>query len=149
MKRLLTCILSLTILLVFSGASASALCVNVSEANLRAGPGSNQEKTWTVFKYMPFSKLSSKGNWFKVKDVDGDVHWIYNKLVTNKYKCAVVKTETVNVRSGPGTNYKKNILSPSPKYSSFKVIDTKGPWVKVEDEYGDAGWIHKNLLWVQ
>ena len=149
MKRLLTCILSLTILLVFSCASASALCVNVSEANLRGDPSTKQEKTWTVFKYMPFSKLSRKGNWFKVKDVDGDIHWIYSKLVTDKYKCAVVKTETVNVRSGPGTKYKKNILSPSPKYTSFKVIDTKSSWVKVMDEDGDTGWIHKKLLWIQ
>ena len=149
MKRLLTCILSLAILLVFLSAGASALCVNVKEANLRSGPSSKQDKTWEVFKYMPFHKLSRKGNWIKVKDVDGDEHWIYSKLVTDKYKCAAVKVETVNVRSGPGTKYKKNILSPSPKYTSFKVIDTKGSWVKVEDEYGDTGWIYKDLLWVQ
>ena len=149
MKRLLTCILSLTILLVLLDSSVSALCVNVPEANLRDGPGTKHEKTWKVYKYMPFSKLSGKGNWFKVKDVDGDVHWIYSKLVTDKYKCAVVKTETVNVRSGPGTKYKKNIMSPAPKYTSLKVIDTKGSWVKVKDAYGDAGWIYKKLLWIQ
>ena len=148
MKRLLTCLLSITILLAISDSSASALCVNVSEANLRAGPGTKHEKTWKVFKYMPFSKLSRKSNWFKVKDVDGDIHWIYSKLVTDKYKCTAVKTEKANIRSGPGTNYKKN-MSPAEKYTSFKVLDTKGPWVHVKDEYGDTGWIFKKLLWIQ
>ena len=36
---------------------ADALCVNVPEANLRSGPGTKYEKTWEVFKYMPFKKL--------------------------------------------------------------------------------------------
>ena len=148
MKKILTCILSLTILLVLLDASASALCVNVSEANLRYGPGTRHEKTWKVFKYMPFRKLYKEGNWYKVKDVDGDVHWVYKNLVTDKYKCAAVKTKTVNIRSGPGTKYKK-LTSPAEKYTSFKVIDTKGSWVKVQDEYGDTGWIFKDLLWIQ
>ncbi len=129
--------------------NASALCVNVPKANLRSGPGVNHEKTWQVFKYMPFKKLARKGNWYKVKDVDGDIHWIYRKLVTNKFRCAVVKVEKANVRSGPGTKFKKNILSPAFKYYSFKVLDIKGSWVKVKDEYGDTGWIFRKLLWIQ
>jgi SH3-like domain-containing protein len=120
----------------------------VSEANLRGGPGTKYEKTWEVFKYMPFNKLSKKGNWYKVKDVDGDVHWIYSKLVTDKFNCAVVKVDKANVRSGPGTKYGKNALSPALKYDSFKVIKTRSSWVKVSDEFGDSGWISRKLLWI-
>ena len=149
MKKLFTDIFLLTLLLVFISSTASALCVNVPEANLRSGPNTKQAKTWEVFKYMPFSKISQKGNWYEVKDVDGDIHWIYNKLVTDKYKCAVVKSEKANVRSGPGKKYKKNLLSPAQKYTSFRIVETKGSWVKVKDEFGDTGWIHKNLLWIQ
>lgn len=65
--------------------SAGALCVTVSEANLRSGPGTNYGKTWEVFKFMPFKRLSKKGNWLKVQDVDGDKHWIYRKLVTDNF----------------------------------------------------------------
>lgn len=54
-----------------------ALCVKVPEANLRSGPGTKYEKTWEVFKYIPFKTISKKGNWYKVADVDGDMHWIY------------------------------------------------------------------------
>lgn len=125
------------------------LCVNVPEANLRSGPGTKYEKTWEVFKYMPFSRQFKKGNWYKVKDVDGDVHWIYRKLVTGKFRCAVVKVDKANVRSGPGTGYNKNALSPALKYDAFKVIKTKSSWVNVVDEFGDKGWIARKLLWVQ
>ena len=126
-----------------------ALCVNVPEANLRGGPGTKYEKTWEVFKYMPLKKLSKKGNWYKVKDVDGDIHWVYRKLVTDKFRCAVVKVDKANVRSGPGTGYSKKAMSPVLKYDSFKVIKIKPSWVKVIDEFDDTGWIFRKLLWIQ
>jgi uncharacterized protein YgiM (DUF1202 family) len=98
---------------------------------------------------MPLKKLAKKGNWYKVQDVDGDIHWIYYKLITSKYKCAVVKVDEANVRSGPGTEYKKTIMSPLYQYESMKVLKTKGPWVNVMYESEDTGWIFKNLLWIQ
>ena len=127
---------------------AVALCVNVSDANLRSGPGTKYKKTWEVFKYMPFRELERKGSWHKVKDVDGDVHWIYTKLVTDKFQCAVVKADKANVRTGPGTEYAMSPLSPALKYDSYKVIDRKSLWVQVMDEFGDTGWIYRNLVWI-
>ena len=134
---------------IFFSSNSYALCTNVPEANLRSGPGTKFGKTWEVFKYMPFNKLSEKENWYKVEDVDGDVHWVYTKLVTSKFKCAVVKVDKANVRSGPGDKYKKTSMSPALKYDSFKVIKTQASWVKVLDEFGDSGWIFRKLLWIQ
>lgn len=148
MKKFLAYFILFSLIVLFND-NAYALCVKTSDANLRSGPGTKHKKTWEVFKYMPLKKIGSQGNWYKVKDVDGDIHWVYHTLVTDKYKCAVVKIKKANVRSGPGTNYKINILSPALKYYSFKVIDTKQSWVNVMDEYDDKGWIHRNLLWVQ
>jgi SH3-like domain-containing protein len=128
---------------------ASAWCIKVPEANLRQGPGTNFEKSWEVFKYMPLQKIGQKGSWYQVKDLDGDEHWVYSNLITNGMRCAVVKTDKANVRTGPGTNYEKSPLSPVDKYYSFKVIDTKGDWVKVEDEVFNEGWVFKRLLWIQ
>jgi SH3-like domain-containing protein len=147
MKKSLILLVVLFSLILFADFSL-ALCVNVPEANLRSGPGTKYEKTWEVFKYMPFNKLSKRGNWYKVKDVDGDTHWVYRKLVTDKFRCAVVKVEKANIRNGPGTNYSKNALSPSLKYDSFKVLQIKSSWVKVIDEFGDTGWISRKLLWI-
>ncbi len=129
--------------------SAHALCVNSSDASLRNGPATTYKKTWEVFKYMPFKKIGRKGEWYKVKDLDGDVHWIYKKLVTDSFKCGAVKKDNVNIRSGPGTKYIPAGLNRARKYDSFRVIRTKGLWVKIRDEFGSTGWIYKNLLWVQ
>lgn len=142
-------LLNLFILLCILVDSAGALCVNVPKANLRSGPGTNHEKTWHVYKYMPFERLAQQGKWYRVRDVDGDIHWIYRPLVTEEFRCAVVKVKEANVRSGPGTNYKKNILSPAHKYYSFRVLEIKDSWVNVENEYGDTGWIFRKLLWIQ
>ena len=148
MKKILPALFFILITIFFSS-NSYALCANVPEANLRSGPGTKFEKTWEVFKYMPFNKLSKKENWYKVEDVDGDVHWIYTKLVTSKFKCAVVKVDKANVRSGPGEKYKKTSMSPALKYDSFKVLKIQTPWVKVLDEFGDSGWIFRKLLWIQ
>jgi uncharacterized protein YgiM (DUF1202 family) len=130
--------------------STFALCVTADTANLRPGPGTKYDPpSWQVFKYMPLKKLAKKGNWYKVQDIDGDTHWIFNKLVTSKFKCAVVMVDEANIRSGPGDNYKKTILSPLYQYESMKVLETKGDWVKILFESDDTGWIWKNLLWIQ
>ncbi len=147
MKKILFPGLLLAVMLIFVG-YADALCVNTSIANLRKGPGTKYEKTWHVFKYMPFKKIGQKGNWYKVQDVDGDTHWIYRKLVTSKIDCAVVKVNEANVRSGPGTKFSKTDLSPAIKYDSFKVLKRTGSWVKVVDEFGSSGWIFRKLLWI-
>jgi SH3-like domain-containing protein len=139
------------ILSVFILRSANALCVKTDKANLRTGPGKNFEKIWEVYRYMPFVKVGSSlsGEWYAVKDVDGDVNWIHKRLLTDKYRCAVVKKGEANVRTGPGTNYSKGFLSPAKKYYSFRVLKIKGPWVKVRDDRGGVGWIYRNFLWIQ
>jgi SH3-like domain-containing protein len=100
---------------------------------------------------MPLLKvgISTSGEWYAVKDVDGDVNWIHKKLVTSRYRCAVVKTEEVNVRTGPGTSYSKCFFSPAKKYYSYRVLKRKGMWVKVRDESNNTGWIHRSYLWIQ
>jgi len=128
---------------------SQALCVKSSSANLRKGPGTKYDKTWQVFRYMPLKRLQRKGSWYKVKDVDNDIHWVYGNLVTGKYDCAVVKADEANIRTGPGTKYRRHDLSPALKYDAFRVLQQKGSWVKVKDELGNVGWIFRKLLWMQ
>jgi SH3-like domain-containing protein len=149
MKVLFVSIFTAIITIFVLSGNASALCVDNEYANLRNGPGTEFSKTWEVYKYMPFEKVEKKGSWYKVKDVDGDTHWIYAKLVTEKYKCAVVNNEKANVRTGPGTHFKQTEFSPVLRYYSFKVLKVEGDWVKLVDQDGDEGWIYKPLLWIQ
>lgn len=86
--------------------SASALCVRVSKANLRKGPGKKYEAAWQVYMYMPLERIGRSTNkyWYAVRDADGDTFWVHKGLVTDSYRCAVVNVEKANVRKGPGKN---------------------------------------------
>jgi SH3-like domain-containing protein len=127
---------------------ATGLCVKVSQANLRAGPGTDHQKSWEVYLYMPFKKVGQDGSWIQVKDMDGDIHWVHDQLVTDEMRCAVVKVNQANVRTGPGTHYAKSTLSPVEKNYPFKVIETQDGWVKVQDEVANEGWVAQPLLWM-
>ena len=130
---------------------ANAVCVKVPKANLRVGPGTDHKVAWQVFKYMPFKKVGVclNGNWYAVKDVDGDVNWIYSGLLSTTYRCAVVKKERVNIRTGPGTNFSISAMGPAKMYYSFRVLEKRGVWGRVQNEWGRIGWIHSNFLWIQ
>jgi len=55
-----------------------------------------------------------------------------------------VNVDTVNLRSGPGTNYK--VKWEYGKGFPLQVLEKKGDWVKVQDFEDDTGWIYKPLL---
>lgn len=126
-----------------------AVCVTSDTANLRSGPGTKYGISWKVQKYMPFDVIRSSRGWYRVKDLDDDIHWIYKKLVTSRYYCAVVKTTTANMRTGPGSQYAKSPIYPvANQYDSFRLLKQKGKWAHVEDPDGDRYWVHRSLIWV-
>jgi len=140
------CLLSFTLV----SQTAAGLCVKTKRANLRSGPSTNYPVSWEVYRYMPFTKIKRKGKWYKVKDLDGDTHWIFSKLVTSRFRCAVVKSKRVNLRTGPGTRHPASAIYPSAKkYESFKVIKRKKGWALLEDTDGDKVWAYDKYLWMR
>ena len=137
------------VVFLFQQETAEALCVKDKKANLRSGPGKHNEKLWTVLKYMPFRQVGRKGKWLRVKDLDGDIYWIYRTITTKAYMCAVIKDDKTNLRQGPGTKFPQVEWSPIDKYFSMKVLKIKGSWVHVEDSMGDRAWVHRSLVWIQ
>jgi SH3-like domain-containing protein len=79
----------------------------------------------------------------------GTVLWIHKSLVTTRYRCAVVGTDEVNIRTGPGTRYGKRFSDAAKKYYSAKILKVKGSWVRVVDPDGDIGWIRKDYVWIR
>lgn len=146
-----------TILLFFIGLSlavparqCAALCVNAEQANLRTGPGTDYVKSWTVGQYMPFEKvgISLSGEWYALRDVDGDIQWIQKNLLDENCKSAVVKNDTVVMRTGPGQKYARARKGTVEKYHCFKIIEQQGNWIKVRDTLNAEGWIYKKYLWM-
>jgi len=150
MKPIFTGWVVLFLALIVSLSNSYALCVNVPTANLRGGPGEGYEAIWKVYRYMPLLKVgaSLSGDWYAVKDVDGEVEWVHKSLVSSRDRCAVVKTDTARIRTGPGLKYPQKYNEPAVKYESFKVVQVKRKWVQVADGQNRLGWISKDLLWL-
>ncbi|MCB0356901.1 MAG: hypothetical protein KDD40_07835 [Bdellovibrionales bacterium] len=116
-------------------------------ANMRSGPGKSFPLSWTVGKYMPLLKVGYKNGWYQVKDVDGTTHWIFNSLVTKRFKCVVVKVNKASLRSGPGTSFSYAAYKYADKYFPFKRVNTKDSWFQVMDASGNKFWLHDSTVW--
>ena len=125
-------------------AAERQLCVKVARANLRAGPGTEHRITWEVNRYMPFIQVEEKGDWFKVKDVDGDTHWIFKGLVAPNLRCLTIRSRRANIRKKPTT--RSDSWFTVEKYTSFKRVGAKNNWVKIEYE-GQTMWVYRTLVW--
>lgn len=64
----------------------------------------------------------------------------YKKLV----ELVRVKKDTVNIRYGPGTNYKK--IGKAYKDRTFKVLREKHGWYRVKLDGAKVGWIYGKLV---
>ncbi|THB76669.1 MAG: hypothetical protein D3926_17055 [Desulfobacteraceae bacterium] len=120
------------------------VCVNTKIANLRSGPGTDNQILWQVEKYHPLIILKKKGNWYQIKDFEGDKAWLHKSLI-GKIEAVITIKKKCNVRSGPGTG--NAILFTTERGVPFKVIKKKGNWLNIKHADGDTGWIHKSLVW--
>lgn len=144
MKKILLS-LSIFFLLSYCGSVfAKTLSVCVNRANVRTGPGKQYEVIWEVGKYYPVKIIKKSGKWYKIRDFEDDEGWIYGDLLKN-IPSVIVKKNEINVRKGPGTEYK--ILFKAEKGVSFKLLKKKGMWLKVQHADGDIGWLYKPLVW--
>lgn len=138
------------VLLLTRCSHAGALCVKEPRTDLRTGPGTDYAKSWTVGKYMPFEKvgISLSGEWYALRDVDGDIQWTQKILLDENCKSAVVKSASVVMRTGPGQKYAKARLGKVEKYHCFQILGQQDEWIKVRDAQNAEGWIHKKYLWM-
>lgn len=60
---------------------------------------------------------------------------------------AIVATDVLNVRSGPGTDY--GIITKVGLNEKFPVLDKSGDWYKVQLAYGGSGWVAGWLVSVE
>ncbi len=139
-------IINFFLLLFFQGAvlAKEKLCVTADIANLRSGPGTKNDVLWQVEKYHPFIIIEKKGNWYKVKDFEGDMGWVHKSLL-GKTSTVITTKQKCNVRSKP--DKKSSILFTVQKAVPFKVIKKQGNWLNIEHADGDVGWIYKSLVW--
>jgi SH3-like domain-containing protein len=137
----------LVFLLALGAGSAQAftmVSVNANNVNMRSGPDDKYAVLWELGTGYPLKVLEEHGNWVKVEDFEGDVGWIYKTLV-DREPHLIVKKRRVNMRSGPGDNYR--VVGKANYGVVFKTLEVKGGWARVKHENGLVGWISRSLLW--
>lgn len=139
--------LVLVTLLLFSTslvANAKMVSINRKEVNLRTGPSTGYKVKWKLGKGFPLQVVGSKGKWFKVRDFENDVGWVYGPLTSRKAHL-VVKKKIINIRSGPGTKYR--IVAKAKYGVVLRTLKRVKGWVKITHSTGVTGWATRRLLW--
>ncbi|MCC6138207.1 MAG: hypothetical protein IT287_06220 [Bdellovibrionaceae bacterium] len=138
---------ALLMAVIFLYTHVHAVCVSDNEVELKVKPDAKAKSSWVVGRYMPLVEIGRKGAFRQVSDMDGSKHWIHARHLTSKYNCVIVRSDTANLRLGPGTQYPQTDLSYVRKYAVFKKVDRDEEWIKVQDEFGQYHWMHEQTLW--
>ncbi|MFH0997925.1 MAG: SH3 domain-containing protein [Pseudomonadota bacterium] len=146
MKKITLCFCGIMVFLVLCNAAQAEqrLSVSVPEAKIRSGAGNNFDVLWKSEKYYPFSVIKKVGEWYQIKDFQGDEGWVHQSLVGNAASVITAKDKN-SLRSEPKPDAKV-LFSVGPGIP-FKVLKRNNKWILVEHADGDKGWIHESTVW--
>ena len=120
------------------------VAAKVEELNMRSGPGTRYEATWTVARGYPFQVIKRKGNWLQVRDFENDRAWVYRPM-TNKTPHRVVKSNVLNLRRSPSTS--AAVVMKAGYGDVLRTLAQRGTWTKVRHQGGTVGWVATRLSW--
>lgn len=142
-----TLAIAATSLLMLQGGLAQAqtmVSVNTGTLNMREAPDTGSPVMWQLSRGYPLKVVQRKGNWFKVRDFEGDDGWVARSL-TSRTPHHVVKSKVANLRAGPGTGYR--IKGKLEYGETVRTVSNQGQWVKVRHQELGQGWVARRLLW--
>ena len=148
--------------LFFVSANASetgVVSLSSGSLNVRSGAGTTFSKVATISNGASVAILSNEGEWLYIQtgNVTGYVLAQYIKKSASSASEPTVATSygprwvggqvvTLNVRSGPGTNYSK--IGGLTALTPVTVVDKSGDWAKIVFN-GDYGWVAAEYLDIQ
>ena len=115
--------------------------VTANLLNIRSGPSTRFKK---VANRHPASLgailriFKIKNGWFKISN--SQEHWVSGRY-TRDVQHAIITTDSLNIRSGPGTNYQ--VVNTYCEGEEAFIEKVKGNWAKVAME---DKWVHKDYL---
>lgn len=121
--------------------TAKTICTTRTRVNVRKGPGIRYSVITTLKKGQKVTKVETLGSWSVVK-IQSKKYYIKSRYLKKLYKYIYVAGDGVNLRSGPGTNYRvKAVL---PRNTRLKCTARIGNWMKVTYN-GSIAYISKPL----
>ena len=130
--------------------------VNANSLNVRNGAGTNYSVITKLLKGTVVDVLESASNgWKKIKTSNGTIGWVSGSYLTtgvvdnsstsnSSYK-ATVNANSLNVRSGAGTNY--SVVTKLSKGTVVDVLESaSNGWKKIKTSNGTIGWVSGSYL---
>ncbi|CAK8163078.1 hypothetical protein CAXC1_20019 [Candidatus Xenohaliotis californiensis] len=115
-----------------------------SMVNVRSGPGKIYPVKWVYqVKGMPMQVLDKFDNWFYIRDIDGDVGWVFHAMVVEKY------FKALTIRNGEiRKNYSKKskVIAKVERLSLVNIKKCSVDFCLIEVS-NIRGWIDKDILW--
>lgn len=125
--------------------------VNASALNVRTGPGTSYKAVGYVTKGTKLTILGKSGSWYKI-NYKGATRYVSTSYVTvsgqssgntSTSRTGTVTASALNVRSGPGTNYK--IVSRLVRNNKVTITGTSGKWYKIRLNNTTA-YVHSDYI---
>lgn len=161
-----TCYLSALLMLIISSTSMAAFAqhqqqgnsdvvnrtlpyfasIRNDKANIRKGPATRFPIMW-VYKIQgyPVEVIRKYRNWRKIRDISGDVGWVYAPLITKRRTAlAIGNDDIINGYELPDQN--SNIAVQIEKGSLLTINSCSRHWCMVTNNR-HSGWISKKNLW--
>lgn len=120
--------------------------VSVSKAVLYDAPSSSAKKVLLLSQDYPVEIVVNLGDWLKVRDAQGSIHWVEAKQLSNK-RMVIVSTAQAEIRQSADVN--SNLLATLEKDVLLEVVDAKltNGWLKVKHRDGVTGYILISSTW--
>jgi uncharacterized protein YraI len=135
-----------------SASSTYASCYNcfaervaVSGLNVRTGPSTRYRIAGVIHKGETYIKTGeTSGAWRQIW-YDNNKRWIHGGYANDfDVPCVTVTASALNVRTGPGTRYRK--VGVAMRHSDWAVIACDGIWRKIWYA-SEARWVHGSYLY--
>ena len=150
-KCLFLCLFCLSFLLFGQQQYAMAayrIEITAQVLNVREGASTAYDIVAQIQKGEQFTTVAEKDGWYKITLADGKEGWIlalYTKVVDQAYPDYVkLAGGTVNIRSGPGTNYA--VIGSFLDDMVLPVLTLKGDWYQIQMTDGSTGWVASWLM---
>ncbi len=124
--------------------AAEFVSINGSTVNVREKPSTRSDTLWELGRGYPLQVTQRQGKWLKVRDFESTLGWVHAPL-TAKTPHMVITARTANMRSGPGTKFKR--VATLEQHEVVRTVKKSGRWAQVRRENGQQGWIAKSLGW--
>lgn len=128
--------------------------VTANSLNVRSGPGTNNKVIASVKKGTVVTILDTQGDWSNVRLSNGTAGWASTQYISvstssdnNKpsnpsapsaTKTGTVTANSLNIRSGAGTNNK--VVASVKKGTVVTILNAQGDWYNIKLSNGTAGW---------